>query len=53
MLEKKPLAVDPTVPTVNGLVLLDNEGKRVAVQYFGEKLCVYISFMFMTGERFR
>eukprot|EP00889_Picochlorum_renovo_P003757 jgi/Picre1/30787/NNA_006147.t1 len=38
MLEKKPLAVDPTVPTVNGLVLLDNEGKRVAVQYFGEKL---------------
>lgn len=41
MLEKKPLAVDSTVPTISALILMDNEGKRIAVDYFAEKLYVY------------
>ena len=40
MLEKKALAVDKTVPTIQALILLDNEGKRIAVDYFSEKLYV-------------
>jgi hypothetical protein len=40
MLEKKALALDPSVPTIAALILMDNEGKRIAVDYFGEKLCV-------------
>ena len=42
MLEKKALAVDKTVPTIQALILLDNEGKRIAVDYFSEKLYVWI-----------
>jgi hypothetical protein len=42
MLEKKALAVDKTVPTIQALILLDNEGKRIAVDYFSEKLYVLI-----------
>ena len=26
--------IDPTVPTVKNLLLLDSEGKRIAVKYF-------------------
>ena len=40
MLEKRALAVDKTVPTIQALILLDNEGKRIAVDYFSEKLYV-------------
>ena len=36
----KTEGIDPTVPTVTGLVLLDNEGKRIAVDYFSKELCV-------------
>eukprot|EP00193_Tetraselmis_chui_P008752 CAMPEP_0177763288 /NCGR_PEP_ID=MMETSP0491_2-20121128/6792_1 /TAXON_ID=63592 /ORGANISM="Tetraselmis chuii, Strain PLY429" /LENGTH=189 /DNA_ID=CAMNT_0019279387 /DNA_START=83 /DNA_END=652 /DNA_ORIENTATION=+ len=28
--------VDPTCPVVRNMLLLDNEGKRIAVKYFGE-----------------
>lgn len=38
----KTEGIDPTVPTVTGLVLLDNEGKRIAVDYFSKELCVLI-----------
>jgi hypothetical protein len=38
MLEKKSLAVDSTVPTISALILMDNEGKRIAVDYFTDKL---------------
>eukprot|EP00890_Picochlorum_soloecismus_P002402 jgi/Picsp_1/3162/NSC_06002-R1_nonclathrin coat protein zeta2-cop len=34
----KTEGIDPTVPTVTGLVLLDNEGKRIAVDYFSKDL---------------
>ncbi|KAG7674507.1 hypothetical protein Ndes2526B_g05242 [Nannochloris sp. 'desiccata'] len=29
--------IDPMVPTVKALILLDDEGKRIAVQYFAEE----------------
>ena len=31
-----PLEIDSTVPVVQSLVLLDAEGKRIAVKYFDE-----------------
>ncbi len=27
--------VDPTVPVVKNMLLLDSEGKRIAVKYYG------------------
>ena len=32
--------VDPTVPVVKNLLLLDSEGKRIAVKYFSSDWCV-------------
>lgn len=29
-----PMDVDPTVPVVKSLLLLDSEGKRIAVKYY-------------------
>ena len=31
-----PLEIDSTVPVVQSLVLLDADGKRIAVKYFDE-----------------
>lgn len=41
--------LDPTVPKVTGLVLLDNEGKRIAVQYFSKNLYVLFFSVSMAG----
>ena len=29
--------IDSTVPTVKGLVILDSEGKRIAVKYYSKE----------------
>jgi len=40
MLEKKALDLDASVPRISALVLMDSEGKRIAVDYFTDKLYV-------------
>ena len=40
MLEKKALDLDASVPRISALVLMDSEGKRIAVDYFNDKLYV-------------
>jgi hypothetical protein len=30
-------AIDPTVPTVEAMLLMDDEGKRIAVQYYSKR----------------
>lgn len=30
--------IDPTVPTVKALILMDSDGRRIAVKYFSEDL---------------
>ena len=32
--------IDPTVPTVKALLLLDSEGKRIAVDYFSQDMWI-------------
>jgi hypothetical protein len=29
--------LDPTLPVIKNILLLDSEGKRIAVQYFAEQ----------------
>lgn len=41
MLEKKALNLDASVPRISALVLMDSEGKRIAVDYFTDKLYVW------------
>ena len=49
MLDKKALAVDSTVPTISALILMDNEGKRIAVDYFTDKLYVTVYVMYLVA----
>lgn len=37
---KKPLNLDASVPKIDALVLMDSEGKRIAVDYFTANLYV-------------
>lgn len=30
-------AIDPTVPMVQAMLLMDDEGKRIAVQYYSKR----------------
>ena len=34
-----PAIVDPTVPVVKNVLLLDSEGKRIAVKYYSDDWC--------------
>ena len=34
--------VDPTVPVVKNMLLLDSEGKRIAVKYFSKDWCAKV-----------
>jgi hypothetical protein len=44
-----PSIVDPTVPVVKNLLLLDSEGKRIAVKYYSDDWCAAASANFQ-GE---
>ena len=33
------MAVDPTIPKVKNMLLLDSEGKRIAVKYYAPEWC--------------
>ena len=39
MLDIKEL--DPTVPVVKNMLLMDNEGKRIAVNYYSSEWCAW------------
>lgn len=32
--------IDPTLPVVKNMLLLDSEGKRIAVNYYSSEWCV-------------
>lgn len=34
------IGVDPTCPVVKNMLLLDSEGKRIAVKYYSPEWCV-------------
>lgn len=33
---------DPTCPLIKALILLDSDGKRIAVKYYGSEWCVLL-----------
>lgn len=35
-----PSQIDPTLPVIKALLVMDNEGRRVAVNYYTPQLCV-------------
>ena len=43
---KKPLNLDASVPKIDALVLMDTEGKRIAVDYFTAGLYVVVVCVF-------
>jgi hypothetical protein len=48
---KKPLNLDVSVPKIDALVLMDSEGKRIAVDYFTANLYVVLWPSFFPGPR--
>lgn len=35
-------AADPTCPVIKNMIILDSDGKRIAVKYFSPEWCVSI-----------
>lgn len=44
--------IDPLVPTIKALILMDSEGKRIAVKYYTDDLYAPLMFVFTFDRSF-